>query len=143
MLETILKNQKFVSLMREHCFEMLQFLQEEKIEFSIVANMQFVKFDPKLPEELSLKNNPFVMFTLAGYTFESMELNKDRLYFHAGFGADDFATYVSVNLGAITQIQIENTIIFVNFSIYKGKKDEEKIEDSKNIFLKNNKDLFR
>ena len=32
MLETILKNQKFVSLMREHCFEVLQFLQEEKIE---------------------------------------------------------------------------------------------------------------
>ncbi|ARE80737.1 hypothetical protein [Campylobacter helveticus] len=143
MLETILKNEKFVTLMGEHCFEVLKRLQEEKVEFSVVANMQFVKFDPELPEELSLKNNPFVMFALAGYTFESMELNKERLYFHAGFGADDFATYVSVDLGAITQIQIENTIIFVNFSIYKGKKDEENVKNSKNIFLKNNKDLFK
>lgn len=143
MLENFLKNHKFVSLMRGHCFELLQFLREENIEFSIVANMQFVKFDPELPKELSLKNNPFVLFALAGYTFESMELNEDRLYFHAGFGSDDFATYVSVDLGAITQIQIENTVIFVNFSIYKGKKDEEKIENSKNIFLKNNKDLFK
>ncbi|HDZ5006677.1 TPA: hypothetical protein RTG95_000075 [Campylobacter jejuni] len=144
MLETILKNENFIHTMQKHCYEIITNLLEEKIEFSIVANTNFIDFDPELPKELDIKQNPYALFALGGYTFESIQLNKDYIQFHAGFGNDDFDSFVKVDLGAITQIQIENSILFVNFSLYK-RKDSKNLQKSKNIFLKNpkNKDIFK
>ncbi|ANS24184.1 hypothetical protein ACJQNG_000363 [Campylobacter jejuni] len=144
MLETILKNENFIHTMQKHCYEVISHLIEENIEFSIVANTNFIDFDPELPKELDVKQNPYALFALGGYTFESIQLNKDFIQFHAGFGNDDFDSFVKVDLGAITQIQIENSILFVNFSLYK-RKDSKNLQKSKNIFLNNpkNKDIFK
>ncbi|EKG1753297.1 hypothetical protein ACVV8G_000648 [Campylobacter jejuni] len=144
MLETILKNENFIHTMQKHCYEVISHLIEENIEFSIVANTNFIDFDPELPKELDVKQNPYALFALGGYTFESIQLNKDFIQFHAGFGNDDFDSFVKVDLGAITQIQIENSILFVNFSLYK-RKDNKNLQKSKNIFLNNpkNKDIFK
>lgn len=144
MLETILKNENFIHIMQKHCYEVISHLIEENIEFSIVANTNFIDFNPELPKELDVKQNPYALFALGGYTFESIQLNKDFIQFHAGFGNDDFDSFVKVDLGAITQIQIENSILFVNFSLYK-RKDSKNLQKSKNIFLNNpkNKDIFK
>lgn len=144
MLETILKNENFIHTMQKHCYEVISHLIEENIEFSIVANTNFIDFNPKLPKELDVKQNPYALFALGGYTFESIQLNKDFIQFHAGFGNDDFDSFVKVDLGAITQIQIENNILFVNFSLYK-REDSKNLQKSKNIFLNNpkNKDIFK
>ncbi|EAH9101529.1 hypothetical protein EXD09_06905, partial [Campylobacter jejuni] len=109
-----------------------------------VANTNFIDFNPELPKELDVKQNPYALFALGGYTFESIQLNKDFIQFHAGFGNDDFDSFVKVDLGAITQIQIENNILFVNFSLYK-REDSKNLQKSKNIFLNNpkNKDIFK
>ncbi|EAJ7550695.1 hypothetical protein A0X60_00640 [Campylobacter jejuni] len=143
MLETILKNENFIHTMQKHCYEVISHLIEENIEFSIVANTNFIDFNPELPKELDVKQNPYALFALGGYTFESIQLNKDFIQFHAGFGNDDFDSFVKVDLGAITQIQIENNILFVNFSLYK-REDSKNLQKSKNIFLNNpkNKDIF-
>ncbi|ABV52640.1 hypothetical protein SFD15_000115 [Campylobacter jejuni] len=144
MLETILKNENFIHTMQKHCYEVISHLIEENIEFSIVANTNFIDFNPELPKELDVKQNPYALFALGGYTFESIQLNKDFIQFHAGFGNDDFDSFVKVDLGAITQIQIENNILFVNFSLYK-REDSKNLQKSKNIFLNNpkNKDIFK
>ncbi|HED1051478.1 TPA: hypothetical protein R4O40_000202 [Campylobacter jejuni] len=144
MLETILKNENFIHTMQKHCYEVISHLMEENIEFSIVANTNFIDFNPELPKELDIKQNPYALFALGGYTFESIQLNKDFIQFHAGFGNDDFDSFVKVDLGAITQIQIENNILFVNFSLYK-REDSKNLQKSKNIFLNNpkNKDIFK
>ncbi|HEB9422470.1 TPA: hypothetical protein RZK55_000168 [Campylobacter jejuni] len=144
MLETILKNENFIHTMQKHCYEVISHLIEENIEFSIVANTNFIDFNPELPKELDVKQNPYALFALGGYTFESIQLNKDFIQFHAGFGNDDFDSFVKVDLGAITQIQIENNILFVNFSLYK-REDNKNLQKSKNIFLNNpkNKDIFK
>ncbi|MBX0442687.1 hypothetical protein I9432_00580 [Campylobacter jejuni] len=144
MLETILKNENFIHTMQKHCYEVISHLIEENIEFSIVANINFIDFNPELPKELDVKQNPYALFALGGYTFESIQLNKDFIQFHAGFGNDDFDSFVKVDLGAITQIQIENNILFVNFSLYK-REDSKNLQKSKNIFLNNpkNKDIFK
>ncbi|EJZ2933663.1 hypothetical protein OHY37_000141 [Campylobacter jejuni] len=144
MLETILKNENFIHTMQKHCYEVISHLIEENIEFSIVANTNFIDFDPELPKELDVKQNPYALFALGGYTFESIQLNKDFIQFHAGFGNDDFDSFVKVDLGAITQIQIENSILFVNFSLHK-REDSKNLQKSKNIFLNNpkNKDIFK
>ncbi|EPY8315512.1 hypothetical protein ACXG5S_000823 [Campylobacter jejuni] len=144
MLETILKNENFIHTMQKHCYEVISHLIEENIEFSIVANTNFIDFNPELPKELDVKQNPYALFALGGYTFESIQLNKDFIQFHAGFGNDDFDSFVKIDLGAITQIQIENNILFVNFSLYK-REDSKNLQKSKNIFLNNpkNKDIFK
>ncbi|EFP1144438.1 hypothetical protein HPV77_000116 [Campylobacter jejuni] len=144
MLETILKNENFIHTMQKHCYEVISHLIEENIEFSIVANTNFIDFNPELPKELDVKQNPYALFALGGYAFESIQLNKDFIQFHAGFGNDDFDSFVKVDLGAITQIQIENNILFVNFSLYK-REDSKNLQKSKNIFLNNpkNKDIFK
>lgn len=144
MLEKILKNENFIHTMQKHCYEVISHLIEENIEFSIVANTNFIDFNPELPKELDVKQNPYALFALGGYTFESIQLNKDFIQFHAGFGNDDFDSFVKVDLGAITQIQIENNILFVNFSLYK-REDSKNLQKSKNIFLNNpkNKDIFK
>lgn len=145
MQESILNSKNFIALMQRHCYELLQILITENIEFSVVCNTKFVDFDPPLPKDLDLRENAYTMFALAGYTFESIELDMKKLKFHAGFGANDFATYVSVDLGAITQIQVDRDIIFVNFSFYKRAKDETKLtQKSMDLFLKNPKnDSFK
>ncbi|KQI62488.1 hypothetical protein Y863_03095 [Campylobacter jejuni CVM 41905] len=144
MLVSILKYENFIHTMQKHCYEVISHLIEENIEFSIVANTNFIDFNPELPKELDVKQNPYALFALGGYTFESIQLNKDFIQFHAGFGNDDFDSFVKVDLGAITQIQIENNILFVNFSLYK-REDSKNLQKSKNIFLNNpkNKDIFK
>lgn len=146
MINRILEDENFILLMQQHCYNMLSFLIYQNTEFSIVVNTEFTSFNPPLPEHLDVKKNPYVLFALGGYTFESIKLEKDSISFHAGFGPDDFATFVNVDLAAITQIQVENNVLFVNFALYKGKqKDKNATEKSMNIFLNNpkNKDNFK
>lgn len=144
MIDKILKDREFISLMQGHCFEVLQILVQRKIEFSIICNTQFTAFDPALPKELDLSKNAYTMFVLAGYTFDSLKFDKLKLSFEAGFGPNDFATFVSVDLGAITQIQVEGDILFVNFSHYQREPSQNELtKQSMNIFLNNPNNDFK
>lgn len=145
MIEKILNDKPFINAMQKHCYAVIARLLELKIEFCIVANTKFVDYAPALPDDLNPNKNPFVLFALAGYTFESVQLQQDKISFHAGFGPNDFATFVSVDLGAITQIQVENDIIFVNFSFYSRVDEKKLMQNSMNIFLNNpqNKDSLK
>lgn len=146
MIEKILESKEFIALMQKQCYEVIKCLIKQKVEFCIVANTDFVDFNPALPGNLDLSKNAYTLFALAGYTFESINLEEDKLHFHAGFGVDDFASFVSVDLGAITQIQVHNEVIFVNFSFYKRKIDEQSLtKNSMDIFLNNpkNKDNLK
>ena len=145
MVEKILSDRDFIKAMQGHCYEVISRLVELKVEFAIVANTRFCGYEPQLPDDLNPSKNPLVMFVLAGYTFESIELKRDKITFHAGFGPNDFATFVSVDLGAITQIQVQDSVIFVNFSFYQGLDEPKSTQNSANIFLKNpkNKDKLK
>ena len=140
MVEKILSDSDFIKAMQGHCYEVISRLVELKVEFAIVANTRFCSYEPQLPDDLNPSKNPLVMFILAGYTFESIELKRDKITFHAGFGPNDFATFVSVDLGAITQIQVQDSVIFVNFSFYQR---ENLSKNSANIFLNNPKNKDR
>ncbi len=74
MIEKILENENFITLMQKKCYDLLSILIQENIEFYIVANTNFIDFDPVLTENLDLKQNPFALFVLGGYTFESIQL---------------------------------------------------------------------
>lgn len=142
MIDKILSNANFHELMKKGIFQSIAILMNEEIEFSVVANTALVDFDPPLPDELkALCSGPFIIFAIGGYTFSSLELDENSISFHAGFGSSDYESKVSVNLAGITQIKVEDAIIYVNFS--KPFREERLEEKSKNIFLKNNKNLFK
>ena len=44
MIEKILENEKFIALMQKNCYDLLSILIQENIEFSIVANTNFIDF---------------------------------------------------------------------------------------------------
>lgn len=145
MIDKILNDKGFIRLMQGHCYEVISRLIDLKIEFNIVANTKFCSYEPELPKDLDPSKNPLVMFVLAGYTFESVNLQKDKLIFHAGFGPNDFASFVTVDLAAIAQIQVQDNVIFVNFSFYQGFDEDKLTQNSADIFLKNpkNKDKLK
>lgn len=146
MIENILKDEKFSTLMKTHVYECLEYLLSKDTEFCILANLKYTSFDPELPKEISSNfKSPVILFCLGGYTLSSAILTKTNLSFEAGFGANDFASLVSVPIGAIVQITIDENPLLINFSVYKEDLNESRKQKSKQIFMSNpkNKDIFK
>ncbi|AKT90475.1 hypothetical protein CUREO_0604 [Campylobacter ureolyticus RIGS 9880] len=135
MSKSVLKDKVFCELMQKHTKECLSYLLEKNRGFSIVANLENIKFNPKLPKEISDSFSNLIMFELDNYTLESAYLNDEFLNFEAGFGSENFASTLSVPLSNIIQINLKNQPIFINLSIQEKKDDEEdKRAKSKKIF---------
>lgn len=119
MLDEILDDEKFALLMKMHVYECIDFLLEKGLNFSVMANLPLVSFEPSLPDEISGSfSMPVIMFSLGGYTLESARLTQDELSFEAGFGSENFASVVSFPLGAVV-----NLLLFwlINGEIYKDR----------------------
>lgn len=107
-MEVLLKDKKFQAMQNRHCQEILEYLMHKKLHFSIVCNVQCVKFEPVLPDSISSAFSDLTVFILAGYTFESLEVDSKNLYFEAGFGEDNLGSFVTVPLQSIAQILLPN-----------------------------------
>lgn len=114
MLEDVLSGTDFNALMQKHSHSLVDFLLKKGVNFSLLTNIADVTFDPPLPEHISQNFKPITMFFLAGYTFESTQIQGDIVSFEAGFGTDNFGSLVSVPIHAILQIIIEEVPIFIN-----------------------------
>lgn len=146
MLDELLDNDNFRLLMKMHVYECIEFLLQNNVRFSVLSNMPYVKFDPALPSPIMASMPmPVVLFTLDGYTYESAKLTQNYITFEAGFGSENFASFVKIPLGAIVQILVENSPILVNFSIHKENSHESKTKESMAMFLSNpqNRELFK
>ena len=129
---------EFVELMETHSREIVELLLDKGMLFSILVNITEVEFQPELPEKIKKSFKPITMFALAGYTYETIEIDDEYLEFEAGFGSEEIGSLVKVPLHAIIQILIEDTPIYINLSRkIDKKKQKSKIERSKNIFLSN------
>ncbi len=146
MAQRILGDSEFSQLMKMHIAEILELLMQRGQFFSILTNISNITFDPPLPAEITSNFKPITLFVVAEYTFESSSLDDDFLYFEAGFGQQNVGAIVTIPLNAIVQILIEETPIFINLSMEpQGKKKEQSIKKSTNIFLSNpeNKGLIK
>jgi len=140
MLHDIVSHNEFRKIMLKHCSDVISYLFDEDIEFSILTSLTNITFDPPLPEHISSDFKPITLFTLAGYTYESARLDSDILSFEAGFGRENFGSLVSVPLYAILQIIVENTPIFINLST--PPEEEEKEKQDKDSGIKKSMDIF-
>ncbi|MBQ8819669.1 hypothetical protein [Campylobacter sp.] len=146
MLEEFLKDSEFASMMHRNIYDLLNLLTQKDIQFDILVSTKFVNFSPELPQEIKANFNPSViLFSLAGYSLSSVEISKDEIKFEAGFGPDNFASVVSIPIGAIIRISIDENPILINFATYSPSDPKTKQERSKQIFLNNpkNRDIFK
>lgn len=115
--------------------------------FSITANINAIKFDPDLPDEIKDSFSTFTLFSFANYTFESIILTEEYISFEAGFGEENMGSVVAIPYIAIFQIIIDESILFINPSATMVIKKEEEIDQktrSMNAFTLNakNKNLL-
>ena len=140
----IVYNQKYKNLLVKQTKEQLLFFLQNSIDFSIVVNMgsEGVEFNPELPEEISSSFQPFTLFTISGYTFQSAFVKDNQFIFEAGFGSDNFGAVVYVDIDRILQIVIGETPIFINVT---ASVEKSQAKDSFEVFAskERNKKFFK
>ena len=143
MLENVIQDSDFASLMQKNIQELMIHFFEKEQNFGILCNIEQVTFEPSLPDSINAEFRPLTLFFLAGYTFETAHITDDMLIFEAGFGVDNIGSLVSVPLLSIMQIIIDETPIFINLSSHKTKRvtnkkvQESGVKDSMASFLSN------
>lgn len=118
MLNSIIEDVKFAEVMQQNIQNLIMYLFERDQNFGVLCKLEHTRFEPELPEYISSEFRHMTLFYLAGYTFESANIIDDELVFEAGFGAENFGSIVSVPIGAIMQVIVEDTPILINISNY-------------------------
>jgi len=96
MLIDMIKDSEFQEMMDTHIKDVLFYLLESDQPFGLLCNLKYVTFDPPLPEDISDLLQEVTLFMIAGYTFESFEIEDNMLFFEAGFGPQNFGSVVSM-----------------------------------------------
>ncbi len=149
MIKDILGDISFKNLTENQIYEQIEYLLNKDQEFSVTANIKGVRFDPAIPAAIAKNFSQFTLFSLMNYTYETLELTEENIKFEAGFGQENFASTVTIPLGAIFQIVVDESILYINptatvSKFFERKEDQDPATRSLNAFKMNkkNKDLF-
>ena len=141
MLIDMIKEREFQEIMDTHIKDILFYLLESDKPFGLLCNLKYVTFDPPLPDDLSDLLQEATLFMIAGYTFESFEIEDDTIFFEAGFGPQNFGSIVSMPVLAILQLLVDETPILINMTQpminFKKKETDPGIKNSLENFLNN------
>jgi hypothetical protein len=144
LLESLIEDRDFARLMKKHMQEVMSILFAKEQNFGILCKIEEVTFNPELPDDMNAEFRPLTLFFLAGYTFETAQIEDDMLIFEAGFGAENFGSVVTVPLLSILQIIVDETPIYINIAIDKADEklkssevDENGVKNSMASFLSN------
>ncbi|WP_457595892.1 hypothetical protein [Hydrogenimonas sp.] len=129
MLIDMIKEEEFQDLMEGHIKDMLAYLLEHDQPFGLLCNLQYVTFDPPLPEEIAQNLKEVTLFMIAGYTFESFEFDEHTLYFEAGFGPQNFGSVVNMPILAVLQLLVEETPLLLNMARPRPRHPEKGVSD--------------
>ncbi len=114
MISEILNNEEYRLITQKQIKEVIEFLIEQNYEFAITANINGVNFEPELPTSILDKLSNFSLFVLSNYTYSTIKLDDDYLSFEAGFGKENFGSFVKIPLLAIFQIILDESILYLN-----------------------------
>ena len=141
MFIDLIKENGFQQMMEAHIQEILAYLLEREQPFGLLCHLEYVTFDPPLPEEIAQNLNEVTLFMIAGYTFESFEFDEHTLFFEAGFGPQNFGSVVSMPILAVLQLLVEETPLLINMARpmadYRERREESGIRSSMETFLSN------
>ncbi len=141
MLIDMIKETEFQEMMEAHIKDMLHYMLDSAQPFGILCNLEHVTFEPPLPEELAHALQDVTLFMIAGYTFDSFEVDEHILSFEAGFGPQNFGSVVSMPILAVLQILVEETPLLINMAQpmleYRSESEDSGIKSSLESFLSN------
>ena len=141
MLIDMIKDPEFQEMMEAHIRDMILYMLESNQPFGILCNLEHVTFDPPLPEDLAQVLQEVTLFMIAGYTFESFQIEEHTLFFEAGFGAQNFGSVVSMPILAVLQVLVEETPLLINMAQpmleYRTEREESGVQSSLETFLSN------
>lgn len=144
MLLDVINKPSYAKMMQRHIEEVMLELFKQDKNFGLLCKIDYVTFEPELPEDIKKNFANVTMFFLAGYTYESAKIEGSLLTFEAGFGSENIGSVVSVPLLSIVQIILDETPILVNLSdpIITFDKEEEQtdkdgVQNSMASFLSN------
>ena len=148
MLIDLVKEREFQEMMEAHIKDMLIYFLETEQPFGLLCNLEHVTFDPPLPSDLAAMLQDVTLFMIAGFTFESFEVEEHTLFFEAGFGPENFGSVVSMPILSVFQLLVEETPLLVNMARPPAKREEEResgVKSSLETFLSNpeNRKFFK
>ncbi len=114
MIHNIIDNLEYKELMEAQVFDIIEFLLNHEEEFSLTANINGVEFNPQIPKTIADNFPHFTLFTLANYTYTTIELSEGYISFETGFGAENFGSVVTIPLHAVFQVIVDESILFLN-----------------------------
>ncbi len=137
VVDEAFQSKEYRALIKEHLYKTIEFLLKKGIEFSIAAEVDYIKFNPPLPENIKEKFYPVSLFVLSNYTFETTHIEDDNLVFEAGFGEDNIGTVVSIPLLAIKQIFVDEYPLVINITEAGAEEMEKEVTNSMEAILAN------
>ena len=145
MINKIIENKEYKNLVSSQIKDTMQFLLNQNQEFAITANLDAVVFNPKIPDSTYQQLSKFSLFVLSNYTYSTIKLDENHIYFEAGFGVDNFGSNVKIPYYAIFQIVVGESILFINSVATVDKFNEGNENKSLNAFKNNpnNKKLIK
>jgi hypothetical protein len=132
-----LQQPQFQEIMQEHIFNTIEFLFEANQEFGVACEVELVDFNPVLPEDIQKTLPVVTLFMLANYSFETASLDEEYLQFEAGFGNENFGSFVQIPLLAIKQMYVEEYPILINITSPQKDNEDEEVIDSMSALLNN------
>ena len=144
----MIKDKILHDILTDNVTNILEYLIENQISFSILCDMKGVSFNPILPEDIMETFKDITLFTLGGYTLSTAHIQEESIIFEAGFGKINFGSIVTVKLEKIIQVLIEDNPLAINITAtldFEEKPKEEGISKSFEALLNNpeNKKLLK
>lgn len=145
MINDIIENTEYKDLVSQQVKQTIEFLIAQDQEFAITANIDAISFDPKLPANTHEQLSKFSLFVLSNYTYTTIKLDENYIWFEAGFGSENFGSTVKIPFHAIFQIVVQESILFVNSVATVDKFNKNLKDKSLNVFKNNpnNKKLMK
>lgn len=139
MIKDIIENEAYKGLVSSQIKETIEYLIDNSEEFALTANIKGITFNPELPETIHNQLSAFSLFVLANYTYTTLDLDPENIYFEAGFGKENFGSTVKIPYNAIFQIIVDESILFVNSTATVQDFFSQKEQDNKslNVFKHN------
>ena len=108
------EKKSYKELVVKNCYNTIDFLLKEGLDFSIATYTNVMKCNPKIPKDI-IEFDESALFIIANYTKDSSLLTKEYFSFEAGFGDENFGSTITIPLEAIMQIIVEEEILHISY----------------------------
>jgi len=107
---------EFRRIQQDYLLQIISYLLEEGVEFAVAAEVEYIRFDPELPDAIQERFAPVSLFVLSGYTYETARVDEEILTFEAGFGEENIGAHLTVPLLAIKQLIVGEYPVAINIA---------------------------